>query len=891
MSKKSSSSGYNSAYMVDVILAKQLALKACTKNPIFSDNITVTKDLFFTEGTSHTIKIINNGTPTPADILYFEAYKFVFTGDLCITGTVTLGTLEVNGDFSVGTNDIERFFVHGSTGNTLIGGTLEVQGGTTLKENVIVADGKTLTVGNETASGCSILGSGYITTTGHIKGESLEVTTGATSLGGTLEVDGVTTLKNSVGVAGANTLTVGTGATALGGTLEVQGGTTLKDDVSVVDGKTLTVGTGATALGGTLGVTGVTTLTGALDAKSTANIADTLTLSKTSGNGLIVAAGTNIQGFLEVHNSTTLNDANITSITESTTKDSGALTVAGGVGIVKNVKIGGTLGVAGTLYVGDNFNMSENGTDTIITVGNPLKVTNGNNDIISASTTNIELTTTLSGGGGTTITGDFARLVTDNSSYPDNGNDLIRKQDLTNLANGFKVKGSVALSTDENTFTDLTITGLTTGSGVNGTLTFSTTTNLFAQITQPTGVGSDTANVTLVEGDLILIRDIEDSSGITNTSGSDSNLCNGVYTIPASATSGAGTSGDPYVYNLIRTDNMANGLNAYSATVYVDGGGYEYQIYIQTAGNLNSDIPAVEVDTIGVDPIVFTKFSSNRPSVSGPGIDVSNHVISVNLDTATTNQLYFTTDANPKLAFDQTKITGVATTGLTAGSIATGFGAISTENAITTTGTITGGSLAGSLTTASQQAITEVGALSVGSIATGFGNITTGGVISTTNTTSSASSASTGALTVAGGIGCGEIYATTYHNLPAMVEVDANGDVNIAGHLTVDGTITAGATTTSSDLRLKENITPIQNALEKTLQMQGVEYNLIKDLEKKNQIGVIAQDIEKIIPEVVYTDEKGMKSVAYQNLTAVLIEAVKELSNKVNELELKLQNA
>ena len=73
--------------------------------------------------------------------------------------------------------------------------------------------------------------------------------------------------------------------------------------------------------------------------------------------------------------------------------------------------------------------------------------------------------------------------------------------------------------------------------------------------------------------------------------------------------------------------------------------------------------------------------------------------------------------------------------------------------------------------------------------------------------------------------------------------------------------------------------------------MQGVEYNLIKDLEKKNQIGVIAQDIEKIIPEVVYTDEKGMKSVAYQNLTAVLIEAVKELSNKVNELELKLQNA
>lgn len=88
----------------------------------------------------------------------------------------------------------------------------------------------------------------------------------------------------------------------------------------------------------------------------------------------------------------------------------------------------------------------------------------------------------------------------------------------------------------------------------------------------------------------------------------------------------------------------------------------------------------------------------------------------------------------------------------------------------------------------------------------------------------------------------------------------------------------AGTLTQSSDVRLKKDIQPIVSALDAISRIQGVTYYW-KDKEKdqKKQIGLIAQDVEKVIPEVVNTDNKGFKSVAYQNLVAPIIEAIKEL--------------
>ena len=104
----------------------------------------------------------------------------------------------------------------------------------------------------------------------------------------------------------------------------------------------------------------------------------------------------------------------------------------------------------------------------------------------------------------------------------------------------------------------------------------------------------------------------------------------------------------------------------------------------------------------------------------------------------------------------------------------------------------------------------------------------------------------------------------------------------ITGALTVSGDITAFATLAWSDARLKENVEPLQDCLAKINQMQGVSYTFKPS--GKSQVGLIAQEVLDIIPEVVEL-ENDYYSVSYPNLVAVLIEAVKELNSRVEDLE------
>ena len=105
-------------------------------------------------------------------------------------------------------------------------------------------------------------------------------------------------------------------------------------------------------------------------------------------------------------------------------------------------------------------------------------------------------------------------------------------------------------------------------------------------------------------------------------------------------------------------------------------------------------------------------------------------------------------------------------------------------------------------------------------------------------------------------------------------------DMSEAGAATFNNNVTA-----FSDERLKDNIETLKDGLTKVEQLRGVTYTR----DSKENIGVIAQEIEKILPEIVLTadDEMGTKSVDYSRITAVLIEAVKELSVRVKELENK----
>jgi hypothetical protein len=100
--------------------------------------------------------------------------------------------------------------------------------------------------------------------------------------------------------------------------------------------------------------------------------------------------------------------------------------------------------------------------------------------------------------------------------------------------------------------------------------------------------------------------------------------------------------------------------------------------------------------------------------------------------------------------------------------------------------------------------------------------------------------------------------------------------------LDVSGTIRAtGDVIAYSDARVKENVETLDGALNKVMKMRGVSYNKIGEQEKK--VGVIAQEILEVLPEVVSQDETGTYSVAYGNISAVLIEAIKELTNTVKE--------
>ena len=120
------------------------------------------------------------------------------------------------------------------------------------------------------------------------------------------------------------------------------------------------------------------------------------------------------------------------------------------------------------------------------------------------------------------------------------------------------------------------------------------------------------------------------------------------------------------------------------------------------------------------------------------------------------------------------------------------------------------------------------------------------------------------------------------------------GGALVQGALEVTGDITA---LSASDRRLKDNISPITKALEKVNSISGntfrwndsmTNYHLHR---KGNAVGVIAQEIEALgLPELVTTRSDGYKAVKYEKLVPLLIEAVKELSAKVDALENQINN-
>jgi len=100
-----------------------------------------------------------------------------------------------------------------------------------------------------------------------------------------------------------------------------------------------------------------------------------------------------------------------------------------------------------------------------------------------------------------------------------------------------------------------------------------------------------------------------------------------------------------------------------------------------------------------------------------------------------------------------------------------------------------------------------------------------------------------------------------------------------SGNWTANGNVTA-----YSDEKLKDNIEPIENSIQKLKAIQGVTYNR-NDIEgNPRHTGVVAQQVERVLPEVVMTNDDGIKTVAYGNMVGLLIEAIKEQQDEIERL-------
>ena len=143
-----------------------------------------------------------------------------------------------------------------------------------------------------------------------------------------------------------------------------------------------------------------------------------------------------------------------------------------------------------------------------------------------------------------------------------------------------------------------------------------------------------------------------------------------------------------------------------------------------------------------------------------------------------------------------------------------------------------------------------------------------------------------------------EIHNTANVNNTIYTETNGTGNAikarttgsGYAGYFVGD-IYTTGSLVQASDLRLKQNVTPINDALNKTLLLRGVQFEWKRqeypdrNFRLGKQIGFIAQQVEEVFPELVGVNQDGYKGIDYQNVTAVLVEAIKEQQREIEVLK------
>lgn len=441
-------------------------------------------------------------------------------------------------------------------------------------------------------------------------------------------------------------------------------------------------------------------------------------------------------------------------------------------------------------------------------------------------------------------------------------------QNLTFVQNTLKVTGSILLDT-QNEVGILEVTGSGKFSGnltVGGTLTaeeFVTERNTTIQIynSGSTIFGDSHNDVHERTGSLNILGafNLNGSGSVNSLSGSFSGSYQG--SVRSTDTIASGSFSGSYQGSVRSTDTIASG--SFSGSLEGEGSGVTG--IISSSYAVSASI--APFGGITGKPTLLSSSIQIGSDISG-SFTLASSSIATTLDTRVTtasaadNVITFTkgTGATFNVTIDTGSTSGINsvvadTTPQLGGNLDLNTKTISGSGTISMVGNISG------------QQITGSNVL--------FTNVNATGV---TSTTLAATSGITGATLNTTGLISGSIIKSA--------NAISGSSLLIQGTIKATGDVTAFH---SSDARLKDNITPIKGALDKIKTIGGYEFDWNNQSEHTgHDVGVIAQEIEFILPELVVTRDNGYKAVRYEKIVALLIEALKEQQLQIDELKSKL---
>jgi hypothetical protein len=372
------------------------------------------------------------------------------------------------------------------------------------------------------------------------------------------------------------------------------------------------------------------------------------------------------------------------------------------------------------------------------------------------------------------------------------------------------------------------------------------------------------------------------NNGIIIGKANAQNDTNRLYTFYNDAAGNA----EQYIYNTSNT-----------ATIKLDSAGDTYF----NGGNvgIGTTAPSLESAGIGLD-ILNSSYTQLRvrSSSSAAGIEFKPSTgdrWEIQANNSNEWFVYNRTDAQYRLLIDGTGNVGIGTTGPTEKLHVDGSTLITYNNSFQSTNSVGNKAIlarvsptSGIVNYAEYATATNLNGFVIGSDdARVKGNITGDSLEFITNTSTRMTILSGGNV----GINTTTPGSTLHVVGDVLIQTGALG-VGVNPSAT-DGRIDAGndiVAFSTSDKRLKENITPIANALEKVRSLTGVEFDWKEETKsvhgyEGHDVGVIAQDVQAVLPEAVRTNDTGYLSVRYEKMIALLIEANKELATRVEQLE------